>query len=60
MVAQKRVDLDKYKFTVQYRSLPKVHFDSTYHTYNVQVEGTKLMQPFLQEMTPEKTVVIEG
>jgi hypothetical protein len=60
MVAQKRVDLDKYKFTVQYRSLPKVHLDSTYHTYNVEVEGTKLMQPFLQDMTPEKTVIIEG
>ena len=60
IVAQKRVDLDKYKFTVQYRTLPKVRLDSTYHTYNVEVEGTKLMQPFLQGMAPDKTVLLEG
>ncbi|HEY6436051.1 MAG TPA: hypothetical protein VIY47_05640, partial [Ignavibacteriaceae bacterium] len=60
VVAQKKVDLDKYKFTVQYRSLPNVHLDSSYHTFDVKVEGTRLMQPFLQEMTPEKNVTIEG
>jgi hypothetical protein len=60
MIAQKRVDLDKYKFTVQYRSLPKVHLDSSYHTYDVKIEGTKPMEPFLRELTPEKTVTIEG
>jgi hypothetical protein len=60
LVAQKKVDLDKYKFTVQYRSLPKVHLDSSYHTFDVKVEGTKQMQPFLQQLSPEKTVTIDG
>jgi hypothetical protein len=58
--AQKKVDLDKFRLTVQYRSLPKQRLDSTYRTYNVEVEGTKLMKSFLQEMSPEKTVLLEG
>ncbi len=60
LVAQKSVDLDRYKFTVQYRSLPKLRLDSTYRTYNVQVEGTRMMQSFLQNMSPEKTVLLQG
>jgi len=60
MSAQKRVDLDRYHFTVQYRSLPQIRLDSTYRTYNVEVEGTKLMRPFLREMAPENSVVLEG
>jgi hypothetical protein len=58
--AQKSVDLDRYRFTVQYRSLPQLRLDSTYRTYNVEVEGTRLMQSFLQDMSPEKTVLLEG
>jgi len=58
--AQKSVDLDKYRFSVQYRSLPKIRIDSTYRTYNVEVEGTKLMEPLLQDMSPEKSVMLEG
>ena len=58
--AQKKVDLDHYRFTVQYRSLPTMRLDSTYRTYNVEVEGTKLMQSLLQDMSPEKTVELEG
>ncbi len=58
--AQKSVDLDRYRFTVQYRSLPELILDSTYRTYNVEVEGTRLMQSFLQDMSPEKTVLLEG
>ena len=58
--AQKSVDLDRYRFSVQYMSLPKLRLDSTYHTYNVQVEGTKMMQPFLQDLSPEKSVLLEG
>lgn len=34
--------------------------DSTYRTYNVEIEGTQLMQSFLSEMTPEKSVRLEG
>ncbi len=60
LAAQKAVDLDRYHFTVQYRSLPKLRLDSTYRTYNVEMQGTKLMQPFLQDMSPEKTVQLEG
>ena len=60
LIAQKSVDLDRFYFTTQFRSLPKIKIDSTYRTYNVVVEGTKLMQLFLQELTPEKTVLLEG
>jgi len=60
IVAQKNVDLDRYHFTVQYRSLPKLRLDSTYRTYNVEIEGTKLMESFLNEMSPEKSVLLEG
>jgi hypothetical protein len=58
--AQRNVDLDRYNFTVQYRSLPALKLDSTYHTYNVEIEGTKLMQPLLNQMDPAKTVSLEG
>lgn len=58
--AQKSVDLDRFSFSVQYRSLPKMRLDSTYHTYNVIIEGTQLMNTFLQQMSPEKTVNLEG
>ena len=58
--AQKSVDLDKFHFKVQYRSLPAMRIDSTYRTFHVTVESTKLMTPFLQDISPEKTVRIEG
>lgn len=60
LLAQKKVDLDPYYFTAQYRSLPKLRLDSTYRTYNVEVEGTRLMQNFLKEIDPEKTVILDG
>jgi len=58
--AQKKVDLDRFDFKVQYRSLPAIRLDSTYHTYNVMVSSTKMMQPLLQEMDPENSVTMEG
>ena len=58
--AQKKVDLDAYRFSVQYRSLPKLQIDSTYRTYNVTVEGTRMMQPFLKDLSPENSVRLEG
>lgn len=58
--AQKKVDLDRFRFSVQYRSLPKMQIDSTYRTYNVEVEGTRLMQSFLTDMSPENSVLLEG
>lgn len=60
LVAQKSVDLDKYRFSVQFRSLPAMQIDSTYRTYHVDVEATKMMRPFLQELQPENTVRLEG
>lgn len=60
LAAQKRVDLDRFNFTVQQRALPRMHLDSTYHTYSVVVEGTKLLNPYLQQMDPEKSVVLES
>jgi hypothetical protein len=58
--AQKSVDLDRYKFSVQYRSLPQLLIDRSYRTYHVEVEGTRLMDRFLQDMSPEKSVELEG
>lgn len=60
LFSQKTVDLDKYRFSVQYRSLPTVRIDSTYRTYNVEVETTRLMNPLLSELQPEKSVRLEG
>lgn len=60
VTAQRNVDLDRYNFTVQFRILPQIRIDSSYRTYNVEVEGTKLMQSFLQDMAPEKSVILEG
>lgn len=60
LFAQRNVDLDKYNFSVQVRTLPQVSLDSTYRTYNVTVEGTKLMQSFLKDMAPEKSVQLDG
>jgi hypothetical protein len=60
IAAQKSVDLDRFRFSVQYRSLPKMRLDSTYRTYNVEVEGTRMMQSFLQDLSPEKSVLLEG
>jgi hypothetical protein len=60
LLAQKKVDIDRYNFTVQVRSLPQKRLDSSYRTYDVEVQGTKLMQPYLQDMSPEKTVQLDG
>jgi hypothetical protein len=55
-----KIDLDPFKFTSQYRSLPNIKLDSSYHTYHVSVEGTRLMQTYLKNMSPEKSVILEG
>ena len=60
ITAQRNVDLDRYNFTVQFRILPQMHIDSNYRTYNVEVQGTKMMQSFLQDMAPEKSVILQG
>lgn len=59
-LAQKSVDLDKYKFTVQFRALPGMRIDSTYRTYDVSVSTTQLMNGFLQGMEPDRSVKLEG
>jgi hypothetical protein len=60
LFAQKKVDLDKFGITVQFRSLPNYRLDSSYGTYNVEVEGTQTMVPFIKELEPEKSVMIDG
>ncbi len=58
-VAQ-RLDLDRFNFTAEVRTLPRYRLDTSYHTYDVQIETTKLMQNFMAEMTPEQSVFIDG
>ncbi|MGG9962283.1 hypothetical protein [Ferruginibacter sp. SUN106] len=60
VIAQKKVDLDRFNFKVQFRSLPNIRLDSTYRTYNVAVTATKMMQPFMQDIDPANTVTLEG
>jgi hypothetical protein len=60
MVFSQKVDLDRFKFTSQFRSLPSILLDSSYHTFHVSVEATRLMQGYLSGMTPEKSVMLEG
>lgn len=55
-----RVDLDRFKFTTQYRSLPAMRLDSSYRTYDVSVETSRLMQGYLNEMNPENSVQLDG
>lgn len=55
-----KVDLDKFKFTTQFRSLPDTWIDSSYRTYNVAIEGTRLMQGYLHDMSPETSILLEG
>lgn len=60
VVAQKNVDLDRYRLTVHYMSLPQQRLDSNYRTFHVEVEGTRLMQPLMEELSPEASVRLEG
>lgn len=59
-LAQKSVDLDRYKFSVQFRSLPAMRIDSTYRTYDVSVSTTQLMNGFFLDTDPGRMVQIEG
>jgi hypothetical protein len=54
------VDLDRFNFTVQFHSLPAMRLDSTYHTYNVVVESSRMMQPFMKPAVAENSVILEG
>ncbi|MEQ1676645.1 MAG: hypothetical protein ABL876_08095 [Chitinophagaceae bacterium] len=60
LAAQKNVDLDRFHFTAQYRSLPSLRLDTTYRTYNVEVGGSQLMESALSKISPEKSVLLEG
>jgi hypothetical protein len=58
--SQKVPDLDRFRFTAEFRTLPQTLLDSSYHTYNVTVQGTRLMKGYLEEMEPGRTVLLEG
>jgi len=60
VIAQKSVDLDRFYFTVNYRSLPKMQIDKSYQTYHVNIESTKLMQSFLNDLEPAESIKLEG
>jgi hypothetical protein len=60
LVAQRNVDLDKYAFRVQMRALPQERLDSTFRTFNVEVESTRLMQSFMRDLEPSRMVVLDG
>jgi len=60
VVGAQKIDLDRFYFAVQFRSLPKMHLDSAYRTYNVEVETTQLMNSFLNEITPANSVLLDG
>lgn len=55
-----KVDLDRFRFSAQFRSLPSILIDTSYHTYNVTVETSRLMRTYLADMAPEKTVRLDG
>lgn len=59
-LSAQRVDLDKFKFTSQFRQLPLTQLDTSYHTYQVSIETTRLMQGYLADLAAEKTVEVEG
>lgn len=60
LFAQKRVDLDRFNFKVQFRSLPNIYIDSTYRTYSVSVMHSKLMNPFIPGNDPSNSVLLAG
>ena len=58
-LAQK-VDLDRFNFTASFRSLPVVKLDSSYRTYDLSTESTRLMQNYMADLAPEKYLRIQG
>jgi len=55
-----KVDLDRFKFTTQYRSLPTAGLDTSYHTYKIAIESSRPMRGYLDEMSPASSVFIDG
>ncbi|ULQ57175.1 hypothetical protein KJS94_03050 [Flavihumibacter rivuli] len=55
-----RVDLDKFSFTVAYRNLPRVPIDTSYHTFNFQLETGPLMKLGVNNERPEESMEIDG
>jgi hypothetical protein len=60
IVFSQKVDLDRFKFNCQFRSLPTMLLDSSYHTYNVSFDCARLMQGYFNGMSPEKSVTLNG
>lgn len=61
VIFSQKVDLDRFKFTCQFRTLPAERIDSSYHTYHVDVQSSRLMQSYLDELeSPEQSVILEG
>jgi hypothetical protein len=60
MTLGQKVDLDRFSFSSTFRSLPSTPLDTSYRTYNVTIEGTRLMQNYLNEMSPTNSVILDG
>ncbi len=58
--AQKNVDLDRYRFKVNYMRLPGMPLDKSYCTYSVKITGPELMKPYLDLLNPEYRVLLEN
>lgn len=59
-LAAQRTDLDRYSFTASYRDLPKWPIDSSFHTYDFQVQTGPAMEMILRREKPENNLFIEG
>ena len=59
LLAQK-VDLDRYSFSVSYRSLPSVEIDTSFHTFQFDWDAGPLMKLSVMKDRPEEALEIEG
>ncbi len=60
LFAQKNVDLDRFRFNVNYMRLPGMPLDKSYCTYSVKVTGPELMRPYLEQLNAEQRVLLEN
>jgi hypothetical protein len=59
-VNAQKVDLDPWRFSVEYRHLPNNPLDKSYQTYNVFVETTGTFRDAMSDRQIQDMVVLEG
>jgi hypothetical protein len=60
LVYAQKVDLDKFSFSAAFRDLPKMRFDTAYHTYQFAFEAGPLMKLSVGADHPEESIYLEG